>query len=367
MNNYYFWNNYLKLLKKEIEKLCNEKDSLYIDLHIHSNYSSDGRQSIEEILTTTRSKDFDIISITDHDSLDVYDELYKILENGFTRPLIIPGIEFTLDDKNYGSHCHFLQLFVNVKEKNIMENVKTNSKAAFNRSKIQFKRLKHNLAISGIIKIHKINISYSDFIKYLSVNKMSPGYDSLALYLIEKFKAKKVTTFDILDLLEKYNAYDCYEDRKEKNTIKYKQLRCKYKCISENKFNADLLLSMLAVRDVDDDWWGQPASGSLSVNSYGQLKIKDLNDTFMTFFAHPTESSMEVVNNIIKENSKILGLELNARNKYYKIESFYKVIDDNKLYKIIGSDSHDSKLAFYHNMNFYKIDSFEFAKMLKNK
>ena len=41
----------------------------------------------------------------------------------------------------------------------------------------------------------------------------------------------------------------------------------------QNKYNARFLLSMLAVREVDDDWWPAPACGSLSVNSYGQLDV----------------------------------------------------------------------------------------------
>ena len=37
---------------------------------------------------------------------------------------------------------------------------------------------------------------------------------------------------------------------------------------------------MLAVREVDDDWWPAPACGSLSVNSYGQLKPEEINEKY---------------------------------------------------------------------------------------
>ena len=50
MNNEDFWNKYLVDLENEIIKLCNKKNELLIDLHIHSNYSADGNQSLQEII-----------------------------------------------------------------------------------------------------------------------------------------------------------------------------------------------------------------------------------------------------------------------------------------------------------------------------
>ena len=109
MNNYEFWEKYNKFIKGEIGRLCREKKELYIDLHIHSNYSADGKQNLKQILETTKEKGFDIIAITDHDSLNVYDELYDIVSKGVTSPIIIPGIEFTTDKREYGNQCHMLQ------------------------------------------------------------------------------------------------------------------------------------------------------------------------------------------------------------------------------------------------------------------
>ena len=47
------------------------------------------------------------------------------------------------------------------------------------------------------------------------------------------------------------------------------------------------LLSMLAVREVDDDWWPSLACESLSINSYGQLKPEAINDKYDIDFVHP--------------------------------------------------------------------------------
>ena len=234
----------------------------------------------------------------------------------------------------------------------------------FNRSKLQFKRLNDNLAIKDILKNKKINISYDEYINYLLDNDMVPEYDTLCFYLIDKFKNKKITTFDVLSLLEKYNEQDVYEDRKKLKDKAYKRLRGKYEVNNLNMYNSRFLLSMLAVREVDDDWWDKPSSGSLSVNSYGQLKIEDINEKYNIYFAHPTEKSLEIVDNIVKKKNNIVGLEMNIRNNYENIDNFYKILNDNNLIKIIGSDSHDSSLKFYQDMDYYLIDSDYFKNIL---
>lgn len=366
-NNYAFWNEYLEKLNNKILDLCNRKEELYIDFHMHSNYSADGKQTIKQILDSTNKKGFDIIAITDHDSLDAYDEIFNYVKDGFTNPIIIPGIEFTMDNKEYGSQCHILQLFINPKDRCLNANVKQNYNAMFNRSKIQFKRLKENLAIEEILKKHKLRLSYTEYVKYIELNEMVPEYDTFCSYLMEKFKTRGITTFDILKLLEKYNKLDCYKDRKEFKEKRFKKLREKYEAIEPNNYNTRFLLSMLAVREVDDDWWDKPSSGSLSVNSYGQLRIEELNTKFKTFFAHPTESKLSVVEDILKNKPSVIGLEKNIRNEYSDICSFEKLIRKKNLYKIIGSDSHDDSLKFYEDMSYFKINSNEIKKIINGE
>lgn len=365
MNNFVFWENYIINVKEAIRKLCEQRNYLNIDLHIHSNYSSDGKQTIRQILESTKSMGFDIIAITDHDTISAYDELFNYVKNGLTTPIVIPGIEFTIDNREYGNQCHLLQLFINPKDLIILNDVKKNYNAMFNRSKIQFNRLNSNLAIKDIIDMNGISISYDEYINYLNNNGYVPEYDTLCFYLIDKFKTKEITTFNVLNLLEKYNEEDCYADRKEFKSKRYKKLREKYEEIDENNYNSRFLLSMLAVREVDDDWWNKPACGSLSVNSYGQMKIEEVNEKYDIYFAHPTEGSLHVVDKIVKSNNNIKGLELNIRNNYYDISNFYKVLNDNNLLKIIGSDSHDSTLKFYSDMNYYKIESTVLKKIIK--
>ena len=334
-------------------------------MHIHSNYSSDGKQNINQILEITKQNGFDIISITDHDNLDVYDEIYNYVKDELTTPIIVPGIEFTVDNQQYGSQCHILQFFINPKDEDIIKKVKTNYKASFNRSKIQFKRLRENKAIQEILKTNNIKVMYSEYVQFIKKKKLFPEYDTLAKYLMCKFKDKKITTFDILERLEVYNNLDCYEDRKNCRIKRFNRLKEKYNDAKTNCYNERFLLSMLAIKEVDDDWWDKPSSGSLSVNSYGQLKIQELNTNFITFFAHPTESKLNVVTKIIDKNNNIIGLEQNIRNQYNDINNFNMLLKNKKLHIVIGSDSHDPSISFYENIDFFKINLKEFINLMK--
>ena len=121
MNNYEFWDNYLSDIRIKLNSLLESKKEFKIDLHMHSNKSTDSDYSLENILNNT--KDLDVISITDHDSLEIYDELYNyLIKNKITKPIIIPGIEFTTLNKEYGSQCHILQYFINPKDELLIEN-----------------------------------------------------------------------------------------------------------------------------------------------------------------------------------------------------------------------------------------------------
>lgn len=364
-NNYEFWEEYLDKIKIKIKEMCLKKKKMYIDFHMHSNYSADGKQDLKQILKTTKQKGFDIIAITDHDSIDVYDELYNIVKNKLTKPLIIPGVELTIDNKEYGNQCHLLQLFINPKDMELRKNIKKNYQAMFKRSKIQFQRIKENKALQEIFKKNDIKVSQNEFFKYLNKNNLVPEYDTLSFYIMDKLKQKCINTFNVLNLLEKYNNEDIYEDRKNYKDRRYKKLKDKYKEVEENYYNSRFLLSMLAVREVDDDWWDRPSSGSLSVNSYGQMKVDEITNKYKIFFAHPTEKSLKTVEKIIKNNKNIIGLEENIRNQYININNFYDIISKYNLLRIIGSDSHDDKCTYYNNMEYYLIDSEYLLNIIK--
>lgn len=58
------------------------------DLHIHSNFSNDGKSTVEEILLAAAARGLGCIAITDHNSFEAYD---LVKDNG--KIIVIPGIE----------------------------------------------------------------------------------------------------------------------------------------------------------------------------------------------------------------------------------------------------------------------------------
>ena len=67
-----------------------------IDLHIHTN-NSDGSENVVEILKRAEKQKLSCISITDHESVNGYDELREINVKDYYSGKIIPGVEL----KNY--------------------------------------------------------------------------------------------------------------------------------------------------------------------------------------------------------------------------------------------------------------------------
>lgn len=63
-----------------------------IDLHTHTNYS-DGNDSLTELLINAQEKGIDILAITDHDNILVYDELSKINIKDYYQGKIVTGVE----------------------------------------------------------------------------------------------------------------------------------------------------------------------------------------------------------------------------------------------------------------------------------
>lgn len=356
--NYNFWNDYNDKIKKEILDLCKEKSKIRVDLHMHSNYSSDGKQTIEEIIENTKDK-FDIIAITDHDSVDVYNDLYNIIKNGHKKPIIIPGIEFTTDNREYGNQAHIVQLFINPCDEVLKDEVKKNYEASFNRSKKQLERLKYNKGLEKLLERYNITLSYDEYIDFLNKNNLFPEYDTLISYIIDK-TSKYFDNFEVLELQEKYNLLDECSERRLLKEIRFNKIRNKYKI--EDKHSNRMLLSILGVREVDDDWFSFEPSGSISVNSYGQLKIEEINKKYLTIFAHPTESKLDVVEKIIN-NTKMHGIEINVRNKYEDIDKLTNIINKYGLLITKGSDNHELNSNLYDNLSFYDMNNVEVEKL----
>jgi predicted metal-dependent phosphoesterase TrpH len=75
------------------------------DLHIHSTWS-DGSLSVGEIVKLAKALKLDVVSVTDHDTMDGQEE---VLEEGARRDLaVIPGIEVSAMDSESGRKLHVL-------------------------------------------------------------------------------------------------------------------------------------------------------------------------------------------------------------------------------------------------------------------
>lgn len=360
--NYDYYDKYLNKVKEDIGLLCKKKEILRVDLHMHTNYSQDGKQTLREIINNLKDK-FDIIAITDHDNIDVYKELYEVIEKGINKPLIIPGVEYTLDNIEYGNQFHIVKLFINPFDKDVINDIKKQDKASYNRSRIQIKRLRENKGLMKLFKDNNIVFGYREYIKYLNDNNLKPEYNTLIKYLVFKID-NKISNIDILNNQIKYNESDSCLKRKELKTKKYNNILSK--CIDDKYKNSNrMLLSTLGVREVDDDWFKDyKSSGSISVNSYGQLKIEELNTKYLTVFAHPTYDKLDIVNKIIK-NNKIDAFEFNVRNKYDDYNIVNRIIRDNNLLITKGSDNHELNTNLYDDLSFYEVESKEVLKLCR--
>lgn len=90
-----------------------------IDLHIHSNFS-DGTKHPKDIIRETKELDFDVISITDHDTVDGYNAGRK-----YARHLnieLVPGVEVSSYYQSFD--VHILAYFIDVHNRQLLNMLK---------------------------------------------------------------------------------------------------------------------------------------------------------------------------------------------------------------------------------------------------
>lgn len=365
MNNYEYWEKYLKNIKERLKNI--NKEYIQMDLHLHSNYSTDGKQSLKDIIEIARAKNFDIISITDHDNVYVYDELYELLKKEKLEDLIIiPGIEYTVENDTYGSQCHILQYMINPKSKEILKDVKTSLESYYHRTDIQFDRLKYNQALNNICKKYNIKLKKEEYYRYLSTYENNiPDYASIADYITHKLLKHGSNVLEVFEELEKTNTLDTCIERKKLKEKRYKELRIKYKERLDAYKSSRLLLSIIGVKGVDDDYFKEyPPCGSISVNKYNQLKIENLNNKNITIFAHPTESKIKLLPELVKLNQAFIGIEDNSRNPYKKKEDLINCAKKLNFIITKGSDRHFND-NLYDDLDFYKISKKDFKNIVR--
>jgi predicted metal-dependent phosphoesterase TrpH len=86
------------------------------DLHLHTN-RSDGQFSVEDLIKLAKSAELDIISITDHDTIDSVEEAIEI--GKFYGIEVIPGLEISTEFLDI--EIHILAYFFDVTSKELEE------------------------------------------------------------------------------------------------------------------------------------------------------------------------------------------------------------------------------------------------------
>jgi predicted metal-dependent phosphoesterase TrpH len=69
--------------------------TLTLDLHVHTNYSHDGRDSIKGIIERAIAKKLDGIALCDHNTMDGFFAAQKYVADTNANLILIPGIEVT--------------------------------------------------------------------------------------------------------------------------------------------------------------------------------------------------------------------------------------------------------------------------------
>ncbi len=367
-NDYKFWNEYLKNTIKKIKEKLESTEELYVDLHIHSYYSADSDVTLNQIIERSKSKKLDIISITDHDNVGIYDDLYEYLKtNSLDDLIIIPGIEFTIDNKEYGSQFHIVQSMINPKDKQIIENIKHQDEANWNRAKIQLDRLHINKVAQYYFEKYNFDCNYEGYKKFLKTfYKPIPEYFTIMKYIQNEFNNNKIYNWEILEKMQEENAKDKCISRKELREKEFERLRQKYENDSESKYNSRMFHCMFAVRKSDDDYFKEyDPVGDLSVNNYGELKLGEINKNNLTIFAHPTENKLYLLKDFVKINNNIKGIEDNTRNEYKDHNNFIVCQKELGLIRTVGSDIHDLDSDLYNDMSLYKMNKQEMLDYLE--
>ena len=82
----------------------------YADLHMHTNHS-DGVCEIKDVLKDAKAHGLEVISITDHDTINHYDEIFKAATKIGLK--VIKGVEMSCYDFDVYKKVHIVGLWIN--------------------------------------------------------------------------------------------------------------------------------------------------------------------------------------------------------------------------------------------------------------
>ena len=150
-----------------------------IDLHIHSNKSSDGDFSPFHIVQLAKENALKAISITDHDTVAAYPEAIEFgMKVGIE---IIPSIELTTHFE--GREFHLLLPFLNWEEKTVFDLIEKVTESRFKEAKERVRKLKEI----------GFDISWKEVLK--KTKPKAPLGVTIAQILLDKAEKKKDPAF----------------------------------------------------------------------------------------------------------------------------------------------------------------------------
>lgn len=347
--------NFINYQITKLEQLLLKKRSYYrVDLHLHTNYSVDGLQTVEQAIENAKKMRFDIISIADHDTISAYDEIVDSkLFRGEEVPIIIPGVEFTVSYPAYEGRCHVLKYFYDANDKRILNLISENKSAFNNRVNIWFKRIGENKCLNFYTNMFGITFSIDDYWKFIKKKEETvPDYPTIVEYIYSQLCKYEISIWDVYNKAVAFNELDPCITRKLKKTAALKRFYDKYsnKEISTNYRKLKPILAPLGIDD--DDFPEYESSGSLSVNEYGQIPILKLINSGINVLAHPDIKKINCIDELL-EVSCIAGVEVNWHNQQYANNLIYKRAKDVSALITRGSDKHSYKSEEYDDLGFY--------------
>lgn len=173
-----------------------------IDLHVHSNYS-DGELSPDELLKKAYKKNINVISITDHDSVDGIKNIKKDYNNLVK---VIPGIE--LSAKSSRGIMHILGYNINIRNSDL--NLKLNE--------IRDNNINYIISILAFMKKdYGISFSYEEIKKLVNINHNLNRVDIARLCINNGYVDSVKEAFDkyLNNIYKKVSGYSKGIDYKE--------------------------------------------------------------------------------------------------------------------------------------------------------
>lgn len=335
----------------KLEKLLSKPQKSYrVDMHLHTTYSADGTQTVEDAISRAKQHGFDIISIADHDSIDAYEKIFDSKSNGdFADLVIIPGIEFTVNYPEYHGRCHVLKYFFDLQDPGFKNNILQNKIAYNNRVNMWFQRIYENDTLKYFMESYNISLSIDEYKSFLS-NHKTAEYATLMEYIFSKLAPKGINIWDVYDKAVKLNDTDVCEARQIAKKLALQKFYIKYKDQNIAQ-NYRKLRPILAPVGIDDYYYPEyKSSGSLSVNEFGQIDIKDLNNSGINILAHPDDSKLHLINGA---TDILAGLEINFRSRKEANKNVLNKVRELSSLITIGSDSHDVSNNSYDDIEFY--------------